>query len=388
MYAKIFRALWDGTLADSWEAWALFVFLLAHADAEGFVDMTPQSIARRSSIPLEAVLRGLEVLEAPDPMSRSEAEGGRRLVRVDDHRPWGWQIVNARHYRGITDAETVREQARVRQADRRGRLRAAGGRKPGVHRDGCLWSAARPDVLYLGCPECQEIAFEEGSDRHAVSRGVTRGHAESRHAEAEGEVEADTPSSLRSEGAGALPVDPVGDSVQRTDATGPGAGPAVEPSGRTGAGATSEPGAEAPGAPAGTDLLGEFRQDVARAHGAHLDMAGRGLTIPTNRPGVEWAPTPGMLAEWKRLFPAIDVEAEIRRIRAWGLSHPTRRKTMRGMEAHVSGWLSDEQNKGGRSDPARGPARGSHRVGTDARYAEQNRGAIAAGGEADGRPGS
>jgi hypothetical protein len=35
----------------------------------------------------------------PDPYSRSSAAGGARLVLLDEHRDWGWQIVNHQSYR-------------------------------------------------------------------------------------------------------------------------------------------------------------------------------------------------------------------------------------------------------------------------------------------------
>jgi hypothetical protein len=121
MYAKVFRSLWDGTLGPDWQAWSVFVFLLAHADLEGFVDMTPQAISGRSGIPLEDVARGLARLEAADPNSRSQELDGRRLERIDGHRSWGWRIVNYQHYRSLRDEETVRAQNRDRQRKLRSR---------------------------------------------------------------------------------------------------------------------------------------------------------------------------------------------------------------------------------------------------------------------------
>lgn len=392
MYAKVFRALWDGTLADSWEGWTVFVFLLAHADAEGYVDMTPQAIARRSSLPLEAVRRGLEVLEAPDPESRSPEEDGRRIVRMDEARPWGWRVVNARYYRGLTDAEMVRESARVRQADRRRRRREEGFVP---HPNGCPWDPVQPDVLYLGCIECAKLA-----ERHTVSHAVTPGHAGSRQAEAEAEAEAEsTPTSLRSVGA-SEPV-PVGDSVEASggdgsSASGLAAGPSSPAGGLSGPEVGSEPGGVEIVAPERScspersadpeaDILSAFRGDVLRAGAMLIDMKARGLSIPTNRPGIEWVPTEAMLAEWKSAFPGVDVEAQIRAMRTWSLTHPVQRKTLRGMPAFVNRWLSTEQDKASRGGGSGHGVRGrSLRGPTDARYLEQNRGVVAGNGGSDG----
>lgn len=51
-------------------------------------------------------------------------------------------------------------------------------------------------------------------------------------------------------------------------------------------------------------------------------------------------------AEMDRLFPAVDVPQTLREIRAWNLSRPTRRKTPKGIEAHIAGWFQRVQNGG------------------------------------------
>ena len=51
-------------------------------------------------------------------------------------------------------------------------------------------------------------------------------------------------------------------------------------------------------------------------------------------------------AEMDRLFPAVDVPQTLREIRAWNLSHSTRRKTPRGIQAHIVGWFQRVQNGG------------------------------------------
>ena len=123
MYAKIFATLWDGTLADHWEAWTVWVFMLANCGPDGILDVTPSAIARRSGLPPDIVARGLEVLAADDPDSRSPAERGRRIVLLDPARPWGWRLVNYHAYRGVMDAESLREQQRGRKQRQRQRER-------------------------------------------------------------------------------------------------------------------------------------------------------------------------------------------------------------------------------------------------------------------------
>lgn len=48
--------------------------------------------------------------------------------------------------------------------------------------------------------------------------------------------------------------------------------------------------------------------------------------------------------EWAELYPAIDVEQELRNMRGWCLNNPTRRKTKTGVLKFVNGWLAREQN--------------------------------------------
>jgi hypothetical protein len=75
----------------------------------GTVDMTPEAIARLTTIPLEHIKTGLIALEQPDPESRTPGEDGRRIVRLSAERLWGWRIVNYEHYRTIRSAEERRE---------------------------------------------------------------------------------------------------------------------------------------------------------------------------------------------------------------------------------------------------------------------------------------
>ena len=57
--------------------------------------------------------------------------------------------------------------------------------------------------------------------------------------------------------------------------------------------------------------------------------------------------TQPMIDEWVVAFPAVDVLQELRFIREWNLSNPTRRKTPTGIRKHITTWLTDKQNKGG-----------------------------------------
>ena len=50
--------------------------------------------------------------------------------------------------------------------------------------------------------------------------------------------------------------------------------------------------------------------------------------------------------QWSQLFPAVDVMQELRKMKSWLDSNPSRRKTKKGILRFVNGWLSKEQDKG------------------------------------------
>jgi len=118
--------MYHGSLATvgPWEALITFQQFLVLADRLGVVDMTPESIARITTVPLEIILKGIGVLETPDPRSRNPNEDGRRLKRLAEHRDWGWQIVNHAHYRAIRSAEERRDYMREKMREQRAKDRA------------------------------------------------------------------------------------------------------------------------------------------------------------------------------------------------------------------------------------------------------------------------
>jgi hypothetical protein len=126
MYGKVFAQIYDGTLVEHWQALVTFQQLIVLADASGVVDMTPTAIHRRTGIPLEIIETGLRILEAPDQGSRTPDMEGRRIVRIDAHRDWGWSLVNHRKYRKLVSHEEKREADRVRIAIQRDAEKAKG----------------------------------------------------------------------------------------------------------------------------------------------------------------------------------------------------------------------------------------------------------------------
>lgn len=114
MYGKLFASMYDGTLYGKWQALVTFQQMVILSTPDGIVDMTSQNISGRTSIPLEIIEAGIADLEAPDPHSRTPDHEGRRIIRLDEHRPWGWQIVNHKKYKELISIEQKREADRER----------------------------------------------------------------------------------------------------------------------------------------------------------------------------------------------------------------------------------------------------------------------------------
>lgn len=58
------------------------------------------------------------------------------------------------------------------------------------------------------------------------------------------------------------------------------------------------------------------------------------------------------LVKYRDLYPAVNVEQELRNMVGWIDGNPTKRKTKTGIKKFVNSWLSKEQDQGGRRSPA------------------------------------
>ena len=76
-----------------------------------------------------------------------------------------------------------------------------------------------------------------------------------------------------------------------------------------------------------------------------------------------------MVAELSSLYPAVDVEQQLRNMRGWLLANPKNRKTKAGIMRFVNSWLSREQNS---ARPAANQKQGGYTSGVD-RLAEMYR---------------
>lgn len=56
--------------------------------------------------------------------------------------------------------------------------------------------------------------------------------------------------------------------------------------------------------------------------------------------------TESMLAKYRELYPAVDIDQEMRKMIGWCDGNPVKRKTRRGIKAFIANWLSKQQDRG------------------------------------------
>lgn len=89
------------------------------------------------------------------------------------------------------------------------------------------------------------------------------------------------------------------------------------------------------------------------------DSTPSGILIPLANGSDFDVPTEN-INEWRMAYPAVDVEQQLRQMRAWCISNPSNRKTQRGITAFINRWLAKEQDKPSyRMNGARNPAFGN-----------------------------
>lgn len=75
------------------------------------------------------------------------------------------------------------------------------------------------------------------------------------------------------------------------------------------------------------------------------------IKLPLNT-GEEHGIPESLVAELSSLYPAVDVRQQLRDMRAWSITNPTKRKTKTGILKFVNTWLSKRQNEGGYNKPS------------------------------------
>jgi hypothetical protein len=152
VYGKIFMSMYDGSLRTKspWQALVTFQQMIVLANKHGEVDMTAEALSFRTGIPLEIIKLGIDALEQPDPDSRSSEEEGRRIVRVNPNRVWGWRIVNYKAYREMRSAEERREYMKNHMREKRAAARNGEATKKALARVSNVSNVSQSSKQYAG----------------------------------------------------------------------------------------------------------------------------------------------------------------------------------------------------------------------------------------------
>lgn len=114
LYARVFLKILESSIAEDFTLRHVFEDFLKVAE-DGIVDATRPALARRFNIPIETLNESILKLESPDTASRDEEFEGRRIERLDEHRDWGWRILNWKKW----DELSTRADLAIRQARHR-----------------------------------------------------------------------------------------------------------------------------------------------------------------------------------------------------------------------------------------------------------------------------
>lgn len=121
-YTKLFHTILASTI---WEApdytRLVWITMLAMADRYGEIEASVPGLAKFARVPIEQCQKALTELSAPDAFSRTSEYEGRRIEQIEG----GWVLLNYDKYRIKMSQDDKRERDRIRQAERRRRLKVA-----------------------------------------------------------------------------------------------------------------------------------------------------------------------------------------------------------------------------------------------------------------------
>ena len=101
---------------------------------------------------------------------------------------------------------------------------------------------------------------------------------------------------------------------------------------------------EKKGLRAETDVTAVLRQMEGLEDQGATSSEEKAMQLPLVT-GSDYTVPPSLLTELRSLFPAVDVCAQLRSMRAWLIANPERRKTPRGIKRFIVGWLTREQER-------------------------------------------
>jgi hypothetical protein len=121
-FTKLFGSIIASTIWDADDHTRIvWITMLALADQYGRVEASVPGLAHQARVSVEETRDALEILESPDPDSRTPDHEGRRIAKMEG----GWRLLNYGKYREKQDEEAQRERNAARQARHREKVRNA-----------------------------------------------------------------------------------------------------------------------------------------------------------------------------------------------------------------------------------------------------------------------
>lgn len=128
MYGKIFKDIFDSTLANyGADTIYVMVAMVVKSDAQGYLRITPEALARSILKDTETVQIAIENLETIDPDSNDPDYEGRRIIALSnltggiENR--GWWVVNKEKYILKANPDDRKRQNREAQQRKRDRIK-------------------------------------------------------------------------------------------------------------------------------------------------------------------------------------------------------------------------------------------------------------------------
>ena len=113
--------------------------------------------------------------------------------------------------------------------------------------------------------------------------------------------------------------------------------------------AAEEDGTEMPAAEVAETAESSAAETVPASAGVPEEPGVRELPVvelPLNDSST-YGVTQSEIGEYEKLYPAVNVEQELRNMRGWCMANPQKRKTRNGIRRFIVGWLARVQDKGG-----------------------------------------
>lgn len=121
-YTKLHRSILQSSIwFESHSTLKVWIGMLALCDASGFVHTSRVGLRQACAVTDDELTTALEVLEGPDPDSRTSDADGRRVERVEG----GWVVLNYAQYRDRTTDAKAKASERQRKYRERQRAKAS-----------------------------------------------------------------------------------------------------------------------------------------------------------------------------------------------------------------------------------------------------------------------